>query len=114
MKVWQTTPERPWQEAELKETAHSGAGEPLRVTRTSRHPLLGFGGCFNELGARELFALPKEQQAEVLGNLFSDDGCAFRFCRMPIGASDYAISWYSHHETPGDYEMESFSIARDE
>lgn len=33
--------------------------------------------------------------------------------RLPIGASDYALSWYSYDETDGDYELKDFSIARD-
>ena len=33
---------------------------------------------------------------------------------MPIGANDYALSWYSFDETPGDYGLEHFSVARDE
>ncbi len=32
---------------------------------------------------------------------------------MPIGANDYAVNWYSHNETEGDFAMENFSIDRD-
>jgi len=35
-------------------------------------------------------------------------------CRMPIGANDYALDWYSYDETPGDYDMSDFSVSRDE
>ena len=34
--------------------------------------------------------------------------------RLPIGASDFALDWYSLDETPGDLELKDFSIARDE
>ncbi|GAA3331225.1 hypothetical protein GCM10020331_086940 [Ectobacillus funiculus] len=45
---------------------------------------------------------------------FSPDGdCKFTICRLPIGASDYALEWYSHNEVDGDYEMEYFNIERD-
>jgi len=73
----------------------------------------GFGGCFNELGWKALSHLDENERGEVLGALFSADGCAFNYCRLPIGASDYAESWYSHNETDGDFAMDSFSIARD-
>lgn len=50
----------------------------------------------------------------MLRELFSEDqGCGFNYCRLPIGASDYAESWYSHCEHPGDFNMEHFSIERD-
>lgn len=73
----------------------------------------GFGGCFNELGYRTLKKLPQEKQEEIMRDLFSPDETNFTYCRMPIGASDYAESWYSLNETEGDYAMEHFSIERD-
>jgi len=45
--------------------------------------------------------------------LFGDDGCAFTMGRLPIGANDFALNWYSLDETPGDLELTNFSIARD-
>ena len=73
----------------------------------------GFGGCFNELGWKALAHLDENERGEVLGALFSEAGCAFNYCRLPIGANDYAESWYSHNETEGDFAMEAHSIARD-
>lgn len=46
--------------------------------------------------------------------LFSPDGDSrFSICRLPIGASDYALEWYSHNEAENDVEMDHFSIERD-
>jgi len=61
--------------------------------------------------------LGKASQADreqVMSALFSDNGCAFTMGRLPIGASDFALDWYSLDETPGDLELKDFSIARDE
>ncbi len=85
----------------------------LRLTGAPGPALLGFGGCFNELGAKALFALPGNKREEVLHALFGAEGCGFNFCRMPIGASDYALSWYSLADAPEDYTLEHFSLARD-
>jgi glucosylceramidase len=60
-----------------------------------------------------LFNLPEAARGEILEALFSDAGCGFNFCRVPIGASDYGLEWYSHAEVPEDYEMRHFSIDRD-
>ena len=73
----------------------------------------GFGGCFSELGAVALKDVPEEEKTAVNEEFFSADKCGFTFCRIPIGASDFALSWYSCNETPGDYEMKNFSIERD-
>src|ERR1700761_9331421 len=40
-------------------------------------------------------------------------GARFTYCRMPIGANDYAREAYSHDETDGDFSMQHFSIAHD-
>ncbi len=73
----------------------------------------GFGGCFNELGKIALEKLSSEEKREAMSALFSEEGCNFEFCRMPIGASDYSEIWYSCNETEGDLEMKNFSIERD-
>jgi len=73
----------------------------------------GFGGCFNELGWEALTALPAEKRDAALRELFAPDGANFTLGRAPIGANDFSLGWYSLDETPGDYAMEHFSIARD-
>jgi len=74
----------------------------------------GFGGCFNERGMDALSVLSEDKRQEVVRQLFdTDSGCKFNICRMPIGANDYAMDYYSLDDTPGDYTMEHFSIERD-
>lgn len=74
----------------------------------------GFGGCFNEKGMDALSVLTEDKRQEVIQQLFDTvSGCNFNICRMPIGASDYAMDYYSMDDTPGDYKMEHFSIERD-
>jgi glucosylceramidase len=75
----------------------------------------GFGGCFNELGWNALGALNSSARDAVIKELFDpNSGCKFNICRMPIGASDYASSWYSLNDTAGDYSMANFNITRDQ
>jgi glucosylceramidase len=92
-------------------------GEPvdLEVLDGARAQSIdGFGGCFNELGWNALAVLDAAGRDDVLRNLFDPtDGCGFTLARMPIGASDYATSWYSLDDTPGDYPMTRFNIDRD-
>jgi glucosylceramidase len=74
----------------------------------------GFGGCFNELGWIALDTVTPADRTAILHDLFAPDGALkFSIGRLPIGASDYAAEWYSHHETEGDYAMKTHSIARD-
>ncbi|MBP0902978.1 hypothetical protein ACFSKN_13475 [Mariniflexile gromovii] len=83
-------------------------------TKKREQKIDGFGGCFNELGWEALGMVTSEEKQQILNDLFSQEtGCKFNICRMPIGANDYAVDWYSHNETEGDFAMENFSIDRD-
>ncbi len=72
----------------------------------------GFGGCFNELGWEALTSLPADRREAALKELFSPEGANFTLGRAPIGANDFSLGWYSLNETPGDYAMKDFNIAR--
>ena len=85
----------------------------LELNGQSYQTMEGFGGCFNELGYIALNKVTKDKKEEVMKNLFDKEECNFTYCRLPIGANDYAASWYSLNETKGDYEMKQFSIERD-
>jgi len=73
----------------------------------------GFGGAFNEMGWDVLQQLSQEDRDKAMALLFGEDGARFVFGRIPIGASDYALDRYTDNETANDYQMTSFSIARD-
>jgi glucosylceramidase len=74
----------------------------------------GFGGCFNERGWTSLQALSESDRENVLRELFHPtDGACFTYCRMPIGANDFATEAYSYDETEGDFELKHFSIDHD-
>jgi glucosylceramidase len=73
----------------------------------------GFGGTFNEMGWDALSVVSSEIP-NVMKLLFSaTDGANFVYGRLPVGASDYAMSLYTLDETAGDFTMSKFSIARD-
>lgn len=104
-----TTQDKKWQEASPcdKDGVLLSLGEEKQSIR-------GFGTCFSELSALALNELTEEDKKSCLDELFDKDKCDFNYCRTPIGASDFATSFYSYNETEGDYEMKNFSIERDE
>jgi glucosylceramidase len=74
----------------------------------------GFGACFNELGWTSLSLLDIADKEAILRELFASGvGANFNTCRMPVGANDFSLDWYSYDEVPGDFELEHFSIAKD-
>ncbi len=79
-----------------------------------RQTVAGFGGAFNEKGWDVLQVLSPEERTQVMKRIFAQgEGLSLTMGRIPIGASDYALSRYALDETPGDLAMEHFSIDRD-
>lgn len=114
VKWFTTTEDFPWQEQ-----TYAPVDGPCYTSVTANgdvdQTILGFGGCFNELGGVALQKLSEEDRSTVMDALFLPDGDGLRlnYNRMSIGASDYGARWYSYNETPGDYAMEHFSIDED-
>ncbi|OXS77555.1 glycoside hydrolase family 30 protein [Domibacillus enclensis] len=107
-----TAKDQLWQEKQPEQK--TSAAVNITVTEEGKRIIEGFGGCFNELGYHAIQQLPEQEQQTVYEALFSPDGdCRFSICRLPIGASDYALEWYSHNETDDDIDMAHFSIERD-
>lgn len=85
----------------------------LQLTGKTLQAIRGFGGCFNELGYLPLTKLDEAQQQDIYHDLFSPDELNFTFNRTPVGANDFAATWYSYDETDGDYNLNEFSIDHD-
>ncbi len=108
----ETTEAQPWRSRPL--VAEKGTAPGLQVTETVGQKWEGVGGCFNELGWHALSVLSPSERAKALKSLFDPaTGCRLSIGRLPIGASDYAMEWYSHNETDGDFRMKHFSVERD-
>lgn len=113
-----TTEASAWQKGEVFKPTFSWEMLNLNVdpTKTSNNerPIEGFGGCFNELGWTSLSAISEQDRESVLHELFDPTvGARFTYCRMPIGANDFATDAYSYDETDGDFDLKHFSIDHD-
>lgn len=74
----------------------------------------GFGSCANELVMEAIMQCSEENQNKIFDELFlKNEALNFKICRLPIGASDFALNWYSHNENEEDFEMKNFTIERD-
>jgi len=86
----------------------------ITVGTSGGQSYVGFGGTFNEAGWDAMKALSDADRAAVMKALFSaDGGINFAWGRIPIGASDYALTWYSLDDTANDTTMSKFSIDHD-
>ncbi len=95
-------------------TAGCEAGEDtLELTGVKKQEITGFGGCFNEIAWNCLQKAEINDRDSFFDELFSENGCDFNLCRVPIGANDFSLDWYSCDETEGDFELTDFNINRD-
>jgi glucosylceramidase len=113
-----TTETAPWQTGAALRPTFSWNMLNLNVDAKSmpagNRPMEGFGTCFNELGWTSLSALSDEDRDSVMRELFDPAaGARLSYCRMPIGANDFATEAYSYDETDGDFALKDFSIEHD-
>lgn len=109
-----TTPSERWKESKLPKTKAFQPDATISVyTDSLLQHIDGFGGTFNELGWDALQALPAQKQQEVMESLFGEEGVRFPMARTPMGASDFALSYYSYCDVKEDFTMRDFSISRD-
>jgi glucosylceramidase len=76
----------------------------------------GFGGAFNEVGWNYLSMLSASDKAKAVDLLYGSDGAKFNLGRIPMGASDYAVTRYTDDDIASgstDYNMTSFSLTED-
>jgi len=85
----------------------------LELTGVKKQRILGFGHCFNELSWDVLKNLPEPIRNGFLDELYGETGCRFNSGRVPIGANDYSLEWYSCADVCDDFNLEYFSIERD-
>jgi glucosylceramidase len=65
------------------------------------------------MGWDALASLPQQEKEQVIYNLFSREQSNYTYCRMPVGASDYGLGFYSLNDVADDYKMVNFNIHRD-
>lgn len=101
-----------WQMGTL--TPVTSGNADVTVSENGTQKWYGFGGTFNEAGWDALSVLTEEERQTAIKLLFDAvDGAKFDYGRIPIGASDYAMSRYTLNDTAGDTAMTNFSINRD-
>ena len=73
-----------------------------------------WGTTFNELDWDAFNLLSRDDQDEVMHNLFAKDGdLRFTHGRVSMNANDYARSWYQCDDVVGDLGLKHFNIERD-
>src|ERR1039458_4114876 len=112
-----STESAPWKQVPIEpapSSAQTSSAPAIQVDgRTVYQTIDGFGSCFNDLGWQALQARDPPAREQALQSLFAPSGANFTLGRAPMGATDFALGWYSYDETPGDYALTHFTIDHD-
>ena len=84
----------------------------LNVYSLKKAEWLGFGGAFTDSSSYCYSLLKNEEKQKVLEGLFGESGLKYRFCRLCIASSDFALNEFCYVEN-NDYDLSTFSIERD-
>lgn len=113
IKVFTSDSKQQWAKSSIK-VVENDAVSNLILGNSIGRKFEGFGSSANELVMDALMQCSEEERSKVFDEFFlSGSSLNFEICRLPIGASDFALSWYSHNESENDFEMKNFSIERD-
>ncbi|MEM7680496.1 MAG: glycoside hydrolase family 30 beta sandwich domain-containing protein [Planctomycetota bacterium] len=86
---------------------------------TTYQTMTGFGASMSESSAWLITERMNQAQRDALmTDLFdADQGIGINYLRVPMGASDFALSPYTYNDQPGnqpDIDQSDFSLARDD
>ncbi len=110
-----TTETEPWQKSKVKLQTKATNTPVLEIGEDAKGvPHKAWGTTFNELDWDALLMLTRDEQDEIMYNLFDPQGdLKFMRGRISMNCNDYGRSWFSCDEVQGDLELRYFNIERD-
>lgn len=86
----------------------------LKLNKSVTHQeIMGFGGAFTEAAASVFNKLSAEKKDEIIEAYFGESGNRYNMARTHINSCDFSLGNYAYCETPGDTQLNNFSISRD-
>ena len=73
----------------------------------------GFGAAINEKGWDAMSGLTPDARDKIVKSLFGDEGLNLTIARIPVGANDFSMDYYSLDDVAGDYDLKHFSMERE-
>ncbi len=110
-----TTESQPWRQSRTSLESKTTSTPVLEIEGSEKGvELRAWGTTFNELDWDALLMLTRDEQDEILYNLFDPKGdLKFTRGRISMNCNDYGREWYSCDEVQGDLELRYFNIERD-
>ncbi|KAJ7318921.1 hypothetical protein OS493_036793 [Desmophyllum pertusum] len=76
--------------------------------------ILGIGGAFTDAAGINILNISSTLQQKLLSSYFSQDGIEYSIGRIPMASCDFSTHTYSYDDYEGDFQMENFSLAKED
>lgn len=85
----------------------------LLVVDSSRkyQKVFGFGGAFTDATGINIKSLPANMQDDILKSYYTKQGLGYTIGRIPLASCDFSARKYTYDDTPGDFELNNFTLA---
>ncbi|KAG9345415.1 hypothetical protein JZ751_009962 [Albula glossodonta] len=93
---------------------NSSTGAALRlsiVAYQKYQKIKGFGGAMTDSAAMNILSLSPGAQDKLLRQYFSMEGIEYSVVRVPMASCDFSTRLYTYADTPGDYQLDNFTLA---
>uniref|UniRef100_A0A183CQC4 Glucosylceramidase n=1 Tax=Globodera pallida TaxID=36090 RepID=A0A183CQC4_GLOPA len=106
---------------ELAPTANDAAATAKGIVEVrvdasqKRQTIFGFGGAFTDAVGISLNALSKQTSDALLGAYYDREyGIGYTIGRVPIASCDFSTHAYSYLDTPDDFDLTTFALAKED
>lgn len=90
----------------------TGAALRLTIVPYQKYQRIkGFGGAMTDAAAIDILSLSAGAQEQLLQQYFSKEGIGYSIVRVPMASCDFSTRLYTYADTPGDYNLENFTLA---
>ncbi|KAG7237692.1 hypothetical protein INR49_032138 [Caranx melampygus] len=93
----------------------TGAGLRLTIVPYQKYQKIrGFGGAMTDAAAINILSLSAGAQDQLLRQYFSSEGIGYSVVRVPMASCDFSTRLYTYADTPGDYNLDNFTLAHED
>lgn len=95
----------------------NSTGAALRITLNPNQKfqrIKGFGGAMTDAAAMNILSLSPGAQDQLLAQYFSPDGIEYSVVRVPMASCDFSTRLYTYADSPGDYELQNFTLSEED
>ncbi|XP_018494695.1 lysosomal acid glucosylceramidase [Galendromus occidentalis] len=86
----------------------------VSLINTHLQKIIGFGGALTDAAGVHWAGLGSTLQKRLLQSYYGPEGLEYNMGRIPMAACDFSTRDYTYADTPGDFELKNFALAKED